>query len=50
MFAAFDALGLIEPVSGRRQVDDEEAYNVVGLHTIDQREAAPRSTARRCTG
>ena len=40
MFAAFSALDLIEPVSLDVKLSAEEGYNVVGLHTVDQRKLA----------
>jgi hypothetical protein len=40
MFAAFAALDLIRPVSLDVKVSAAEGYNVVGLHTVDQRKLA----------
>ncbi|HET9217105.1 MAG TPA: SapC family protein [Terriglobia bacterium] len=36
MFAAFTALDLIEPVKLEVKLDDEETFNLAGLHTISQ--------------
>jgi hypothetical protein len=36
MFAEFTALDLLEPVKLEIKVNTEEAYNVVGLHTINR--------------
>ena len=40
MFAAFSALDLIEPVKLEIKLSAEEAYNVVGLHTINREKLA----------
>jgi hypothetical protein len=36
MFAAFSALELIEPVKLEIKLSEQEAYNLLGLHTISQ--------------
>jgi hypothetical protein len=40
MFAAFTALDLIEPVKLEIKVNNEQAYSLVGLHTISQQKLA----------
>ena len=36
MFAEFTALGLIEPIKLEVKLNDEETFNLAGLHTISQ--------------
>lgn len=40
MYAAFDSLGLIEPVKLDIKLDEEHGYSVVGLHTISRKKLA----------
>ena len=45
MFAAFDSLGLIQPVSLDVQFDDQHRVNVGGLHGIDRERLAALDAA-----
>jgi hypothetical protein len=40
MFAAFAAMDLIEPVKVEIKVTNDEAYSLVGLHTINHQKLA----------